>query len=275
MSPTDSEQLITYRGNCHCGAFKFTFTAPELKQAFACNCSICSKNGYIWALPATNGDFVVVGGDEDTTLKSYEFGKRTMAHKFCPTCGTSVLVRMHTPANGHFLGINVRALMDVEFDSLQVRVSDGAAQEPPYQAPRPLAQAEPATDGATIYTGSCHCGAVAYTLRNPEPIARVVDCNCSICSRDATLWIHPAISGVVFEGLDSLTEYTFGQQTTYHGFCKACGVAIRERFVAAHRADRMALNVRTMNGVDLAAMEVKKNNGRAGVPTYEESVKVC
>ncbi|KAJ6551045.1 hypothetical protein DFH09DRAFT_417963 [Mycena vulgaris] len=39
----ESAPLIEYRGNCHCGAFKFTFKATELKLAFACDCSICSK----------------------------------------------------------------------------------------------------------------------------------------------------------------------------------------------------------------------------------------
>jgi hypothetical protein len=96
----------------------------------------------------------------------------------------------------------------------------------------------------------------------------------TIGKQDAALWIHPSKSAVTFRGLDCMTEYAFGKQTTFHGFCQTCGVAIRERFVAAHRADRMALNVRTMNGVDLAAMEIKKNNGRAGLPSYEETVKV-
>lgn len=71
--------------------------APELEQVFACACSICSKvrpllrlgcasrrerikNGYLWAYLASSEHFVVVEGDENATLKSYEFGKRTMAH---------------------------------------------------------------------------------------------------------------------------------------------------------------------------------------------------
>lgn len=92
--------LTHYRGNCHCGAFKFTFTSVELRQAHACTCSFCSKvracpqpgpnadytrrlqNGYLWGFPGA--DFAVVKGDEETTLKTYEFGKRTMVHKVRP-----------------------------------------------------------------------------------------------------------------------------------------------------------------------------------------------
>jgi predicted DNA binding CopG/RHH family protein len=43
-------------------------------------------------------------------------------------------------------------------------------------------------------------------------------------------------------------------------------VAIRERFTAPNREHEAALNVRAMNGIDLAAMAVKKNNGKAGLP---------
>jgi hypothetical protein len=99
----ESLKLINYRGNCHCGAFKFTLKAPELKQAFACNCSICSrvrsihsrriflvnslnplKNGYMWVFPESSDHFTVVKGTEDITLKNYEFGKRTTTHKVSP-----------------------------------------------------------------------------------------------------------------------------------------------------------------------------------------------
>ena len=37
------EALKTYHGNCHCGAFQFSVKLPELKQVYACDCSICTK----------------------------------------------------------------------------------------------------------------------------------------------------------------------------------------------------------------------------------------
>lgn len=33
----------TYKGNCHCGNFKFSITVPELKKVRPCDCSICTK----------------------------------------------------------------------------------------------------------------------------------------------------------------------------------------------------------------------------------------
>ncbi|KAJ6631811.1 Mss4-like protein [Mycena sp. CBHHK59/15] len=278
---SESAPLVEYRGNCHCGAFKFTFKSTELKQVFTCDCSICSKNGYLWAFPANADDFAVVKGDENSTLVTYEFGKRTMAHKFCPTCGTSVICRMHNPsnANGMSVGINLRAVADLDFASLPVNTSyKGSALEPAYQVPAPV-PAGPVPEGSTEYNGNCHCGAVAYTLLSPEKITEltVTDCNCSICSRDATLWIYPATTNVTFRGLESLTEYTFAKKWTYHGFCKICGVAIYERFVGKRengedRALMRALNVRTMNGVDIKSLEVEKLDGKADQPAYEVSV---
>ncbi|KAJ7671467.1 Mss4-like protein [Mycena polygramma] len=253
-------QLVEYRGNCHCGAFKFTCKLPELKQSLYCNCSMCAKNGYLWAFPK---DFTVVKGDENTTLKGYEFANRTLSFKFCPTCGTSVLAR---GADGKF-GINIRALADQDLYALSesVSVHDGASIEPQYQPPEPVA-VEAVPEGASVYNGSCHCGTVGYTLVSPEKLTTMKDCNCSICSRDGALWVYPEIKDVTFKGLDSLGEYTFGNRTTFHGFCKVCGVAIRERFVGRTNT---ALNVRTMNGFNLSALEVIKEDNKSMEPLYE------
>ena len=35
------------------------------------------------------------------------------------------------------------------------------------------------------YEGSCHCGKVRYTVETD--LARVIECNCSICRRTGTL----------------------------------------------------------------------------------------
>ncbi|KAJ7510697.1 glutathione-dependent formaldehyde-activating enzyme [Mycena galericulata] len=256
---SESTQLIDYRGNCHCGAFKFTFKAPEITKAFA-----STANGSLWGSPR---DFVIVKGDVDNTLKSYEFGKRTMVHKFCPTCGTSVMARKKEADGTMSVGINIRTLADLDFMALPVITSNGAATEPPYEVPEPLHNTGPVPEGTTVYTGNCHCGAVRYTLLSPEPLTSAMECNCSICSRDAAVWVYPDTPTV--KGLDSVAEYTFGRRDTYHGFCGVCGVAIYERFVGEGRDYRMALNVRTMNEVDLAALEITKGDGKALLPPYE------
>ncbi|KAJ7824917.1 Mss4-like protein [Mycena leptocephala] len=263
---SESPQLVKYRGNCHCGAFKFIFKAPELKEVFACNCSICSKKGYLWVLPARNEDFVVVKGEE-SALQTYEFGKRTTEHKFCPTCGTSVIARVRDSGDATPIGVNIRALADVDPASLHVLPIDAAAVEPLYQVPEPVA-AGPVADGTTVYHGNCHCGAVRYTLLSPQKIATASECNCSICARIGALWIYPLTATITLKGLECLEEYTFATKVVYHGFCKICGVAIRARVPEDERKET-ALNLRAMNGLDLSALKITKENGKVYLPLYE------
>jgi hypothetical protein len=75
---TPTEELKTYQGNCHCGAFKFHVTLPEVKSAMRCNCSVCSKKDYLWVFPK-EGQFKIDRGFD--SLKDYEFAKKSMFHK--------------------------------------------------------------------------------------------------------------------------------------------------------------------------------------------------
>jgi hypothetical protein len=101
QSASDSApELKTYNGNCHCGAFKFSFRAPEITSVTECNCSICFKKGYRWIFP---GPKEIVIGKGEGTLKEYRCNTKKLAHQFCPICGTSVLGQYE----GHPPGINV------------------------------------------------------------------------------------------------------------------------------------------------------------------------
>ncbi|KAJ7248443.1 glutathione-dependent formaldehyde-activating enzyme [Mycena rebaudengoi] len=263
-----SPRLVEYPGSCHCGAFKFILKIPELKSADACNCSICSRNGYLWAFPSSE-HFVVIKGDEDKTLKEYRFGKRIMAHKFCLTCGTSVMGRVHKPDGAQSIAINVRALEDIDPESLVVRTSNLALKEPQYQSPTPLV-VDSIEPGMEIYHGNCHCGAITYAVQKDSPVTEATYCNCSICSRDAALWIYPLAALVAFRDLSALVEYAFGPKKRIHGFCNICGVAIRERFLI-EGDKRMAINVRTMNGLDLDSLAVEKFDGKALLPKVPQA----
>ena len=57
-------KLTTHKANCHCGTVCFTVTLkypfPEFKIN-KCNCSICSKNGYLLVYP-TRKDVVWTRG---------------------------------------------------------------------------------------------------------------------------------------------------------------------------------------------------------------------
>ena len=75
-----------------------------------------------------------------------------------------------------------------------------------------------------LYQGSCHCGAVRFTVEAPEDL-EVERCNCSICSKSGFLHlIVPASNFTLLQGQDSLATYTFNTGVARHTFCSICGV---------------------------------------------------
>jgi hypothetical protein len=58
-----------YRGNCHCGAYRFEVDLVDPISASSCNCSLCSKLGALWGFVAS-GSVNVTKGDK-TNLKTY------------------------------------------------------------------------------------------------------------------------------------------------------------------------------------------------------------
>ena len=73
--------------------------------------------------------------------------------------------------------------------------------------------------------GGCHCGAVRFKARLPEPPVPALDCNCSVCSKTGFLHIIVPHDDFTLEsGAGALTSYRFGSGTAEHLFCGKCGV---------------------------------------------------
>ena len=100
----------TYRGNCHCGQVRFSFVyAPlESTQIMWCNCSICTKNGYLLVYPKATDVQFTSGQD---AMREYRFGNRMKPRKFCGNCSTSILIDFAQSSfekEREYLAINVR-----------------------------------------------------------------------------------------------------------------------------------------------------------------------
>jgi hypothetical protein len=79
------------------------------------------------------------------------------------------------------------------------------------------------TTGESSYRGSCHCGAVTFSVA--APITRAMRCTCSICSRVGALWHGTSDSALeILSGQSELALYQFGTRTAKHYFCRHCGV---------------------------------------------------
>jgi hypothetical protein len=113
------------------------------------------------------------------------------------------------------------------------------------------------------HVGGCHCGQVRYEveLDLSQP---VVSCNCSMCSRMGSLLAFvPASSFTLLSGEDALTDYQFNKKAIHHLFCSRCGIRSFARGAAPDGSEIAAINVRCLEGVDLEALTVHKNDGRS------------
>jgi hypothetical protein len=114
----------TYSGSCHCGKVRFE-TTTDLSQAISCNCSICSRVGYLLSF-VPEEQFKLLSGEDNLT--DYQFGKRTIHHLFCSTCGVHPFGRGNSKEGKSMYAVNVRCLEGVELDALNVTRVDGKSR---------------------------------------------------------------------------------------------------------------------------------------------------
>ena len=111
----------------------------------------------------------------------------------------------------------------------------------------------------TTMEGGCHCGRVRF--RVTADLDNVTICNCSICTKKGIL--HLIVSRDNFEllkGNDDLTTYTFNTGVAKHTFCRHCG--IHPFYVPRSDPDKIDVNVRCLDNVDVAAISPKPFDGK-------------
>jgi hypothetical protein len=121
----------SYEGGCHCGRVRFRVQG-DLLQTVACNCSICTKKGFIHLIVA-HDDFVLLSGGDDLT--TYQFNTKVARHTFCGTCG---IHPFYVPrSDPDKVDVNVRCLDGVDPTHLQPKLFDGKNWEHAIQDPLP------------------------------------------------------------------------------------------------------------------------------------------
>ncbi len=112
------------------------------------------------------------------------------------------------------------------------------------------------------YTGGCHCGQVRYDVT--AELTTVTQCNCSICQKRGALWTFvPEESFALRAGSEDLADYQFGKKTIHHLFCRECGVGSFSRGAAPDGKAMIAVNVRCLDDVDIAALKQMPFDGRS------------
>jgi hypothetical protein len=111
------------------------------------------------------------------------------------------------------------------------------------------------------YTGGCHCGLVRYECTSD--LAMVTACNCSICTKKGLHFAFlPPHSFRLDAGADALKEYLFNRRAIRHQLCSECGVEI---FAEGKKPDGtrvIALNVSTIDQIDLSTLTLTPIDGR-------------
>ncbi|KAL6870552.1 Mss4-like protein [Trichoderma novae-zelandiae] len=278
-------KTITYRGNCHCGAFVFETTLPEIKSALHCSCSICTKKGYLWVFPGKGNVDLVKGSIEG--LAAYEFGPKKLKHLFCPNCATAVAGSSEDEEADLQLALNAHAFQNLVTWDLEKVPYDGASLGDPFQPPvHKGALPEPVAD-ELVYTGSCHCGAVTIaTTSKPldETYEGALECNCSSCERTAAIWTYPLNRAVVLSGAEAdVGRYQFNRRIMSKVFCRTCGASLVNQVNALAEDEAAALpegarriydgqraytgvNARVLHGVDVGRLRTRKVDGLSKMP---------
>ncbi len=116
--------LSHHSGSCHCGAVRFEADV-DLTETKVCNCSRCSRLG--WILTFTPAEsFTLLSGEEDLT--EYRFNSKRIQHLFCRTCGIESFSRATLPGGQAMVAINVRCLEGVDPASLTPQAVDGRSR---------------------------------------------------------------------------------------------------------------------------------------------------
>ena len=119
--------MVTHSGGCHCGRVRFEVIAPKRLRVSECNCSICSKAGYLHlVVPADR--FKLLSGND--TLRTYSFNTHTARHLFCSVCGIKSFYVPRSHPDG--ISVNARCIDSETIEELTVTSLNGREWEAQY-----------------------------------------------------------------------------------------------------------------------------------------------
>ncbi len=114
---------MKYTGSCHCKAVRFEVEVPASPEVERCNCSICTKSGYLHLI-VPGAHFTLLSGEE--SLTTYTFNSGVARHTFCSVCGIKPFYIPRSNPDG--IDINVNCL-DPRPDDIRIVDFDGVNWE--------------------------------------------------------------------------------------------------------------------------------------------------
>lgn len=111
------------------------------------------------------------------------------------------------------------------------------------------------------FDGSCHCGAVTFTIDAELP-NEAMSCNCSHCRRKGFLLAFvPGEALTITTGAERLIDYNFNRHVITHRFCGTCGCQPLAAGTAPDGSATAAVNLRCVPDADLDALTIVKVDG--------------
>jgi len=120
-----------YTGGCHCGRVRFKVEGPDPLTVSQCNCSICSKSGFLGLIVPRERFELTKGKD---CLAEYRFNTGTARHLFCSHCGIKSFYVPRSHPEG--ISVNARCLDALSVEKVTIKAFDGRNWETQYPASR-------------------------------------------------------------------------------------------------------------------------------------------
>ena len=117
-------------GSCHCRRVRIRVTG-DVTAVSECNCSICTKKGYLHLIVPPER-FTLLHGAE--ALTTYRFNTGTAKHHFCSICGIKSFYVPRSKPGGY--SVNVRCLDDGQVRVTRIALFDGQHWEEAFAAAR-------------------------------------------------------------------------------------------------------------------------------------------
>ena len=112
------------------------------------------------------------------------------------------------------------------------------------------------------HKGSCHCGNVKFEVDGE--IDRLMECNCSICSRKGfLLWFQPREQFTLLSSENDLCTYTFNEHIVQYKFCSQCGCTPFAYGSDGKGNEIVAVNARYLEDIEFSNYDVQQYDGRA------------
>jgi hypothetical protein len=106
----------------------------------------------------------------------------------------------------------------------------------------------------------CHCGNIKIQV--PENTKIVTSCNCSACSKYASLWAYFSPQDVkIITATNSINSYCWGDKMIEFHHCNNCGCLTHSTPTERGNKDKMAVNFRLVNANIVGSLKIRYFDG--------------